>query len=336
MKKVLITGFSGFVSYYFLDYVNGIAQTDEQIEVLGIDLNPPSNYELDYHFPNINIRFLKLNLMDCPALEIAITSFAPDYILHLASLSSVGQSWKDPVNCFMNNTNIFLNLVESVRKSGVKCRILSVGSSEEYGNVSQSDIPLVEEEGLHPVSPYAVARVSQEMLSRCYVDSMGLDIILTRSFNHIGPRQRDIFVIPSFIKQVLDGVQAGDRPVKVSAGNLEIVRDFLDVRDVVRAYYSLLLKGKKGCLYNVCSGKGHTLKSILEVIAKLANVSVVPVLDSALIRPSDNMIIIGDNSKLRDEIGWKPVYSLEQTIEDMLDYSKKSLCEHENILEKNP
>ena len=122
----------------------------------------------------------------------------------------------------------------------------------------------------------------------------------------------------------------------MSAGNLEIVRDFLDVRDVVRAYYSLLLKGKKGCLYNVCSGKGHTLKSILEVIAKLANVSVVPVLDSALIRPSDNMIIIGDNSKLRDEIGWKPVYSLEQTIEDMLDYSKKSLCEHENILEKNP
>ena len=323
MKKILITGFSGFVSFYFLEYLNNVVSENEKIEVLGIDLNPPANFETDYNFQNIHIRFLSLNLMDFSALEIAITSFAPDYILHLAALSSVGASWKDPIGCFMNNTNIFLNMVEAVRKSGIHCRILSVGSSEEYGNVTESDIPLTEGKMLHPVSPYAIARVSQEMLSKCYVDSMNLDIVLTRSFNHIGPRQRDIFVVPSFVAQILDGKAAGLKNIELSTGNLEIIRDFLDVRDVVRAYYLLLTNGKKGELYNVCSGTGYTLKSVINQIAKIENVSVTTVTDSEKIRPNDNMIIIGNNTKICSETGWKPTYSLRQTLEDMIAYRKQ-------------
>lgn len=335
MKRILITGFSGFVSYYFLDYLNSSvsahdahegnegSEEREEIEVLGIDVQLPPHYADDYHFENIKIRFLALNLLDFSALKIAVTSFAPHYILHLASLSSVGASWKDPVNCFMNNTNIFLNLVESVRESGISCRILSVGSSEEYGNVTQNDIPLTEQKQLHPGSPYAIARVSQEMLSQCYVASMGLDIVLTRSFNHIGPRQKDIFVVPSFVRQILDGIAAGKQTVALSTGNLAIVRDFLDVRDVVRAYHALLLNGKKGELYNVCSGNGHTLQHILETIAELAGVTVSPSVDPGKIRPSDNMIIIGDNTKLRTETGWEPAYTLRQTLEDMLRYGRE-------------
>ena len=322
MKKILITGFSGFVSFYFLEYLNNVIAENEKIEVLGIDLKLPENYEADYNFKNIHIRFLSLNLMDFSALEIAITSFAPDYILHLASLSSVGASWKDPIGCFMNNTNIFLNMVEAVRKSGIHCRILSVGSSEEYGNVTESDIPLSESKNLQPVSPYAIARVSQEMLSKCYVDSMNLDIVLTRSFNHIGPRQRDIFVVPSFVKQIQTGKDAGLTKIELSTGNLEIIRDFLDVRDVVRAYYLLLTKGKKGELYNICSGVGYTLKDVIAQIADLEGVSVTTVTDPEKIRPNDNMIIIGDNKKLSSETGWKPTYTLRQTLEDMIAYSR--------------
>ena len=326
MKRILITGFSGFVSYYFLDYLNSTVtarEENEEIEVLGIDLQLPVKYTEDYHFEHIKIRFLALNLLDFSALKIAITSFAPHYILHLASLSSVGASWKDPVNCFMNNTNIFLNLVESIRESGISCRILSIGSSEEYGNVTQDDIPLTEQKQLHPGSPYAIARVSQEMISQCYVASMGLDIVLTRSFNHIGPRQKEVFVIPSFIRQILDGIEAGKQTIAVSSGNLAIVRDFLDVRDVVRAYYALLINGRKGELYNVCSGNGHTLQHILETIAEIAGVTVSPTVDPGKIRPSDNMIIIGDNTKLCTETGWKPTYTLRQTLEDMLHYSRE-------------
>ena len=326
MKRILITGFSGFVSYYFLDYLNSTVaarEENEEIEVLGIDLQLPDKYTEDYHFEHIKIRFLALNLLDFSALKIAITSFAPHYILHLASLSSVGASWKDPVNCFMNNTNIFLNLVESIRESGISCRILSIGSSEEYGNVTQNDIPLTEQKQLHPGSPYAIARVSQEMLSQCYVASMGLDIVLTRSFNHIGPRQKEVFVIPSFIRQILDGIEAGKQTIAVSSGNLAIVRDFLDVRDVVRAYYALLINGRKGELYNVCSGNGHTLQHILETIAEIAGVTVSPTVDPGKIRPSDNMIIIGDNTKLCTETGWKPTYTLRQTLKDMLHYSRE-------------
>lgn len=304
MKKILITGFSGFVAFYFLDYLNNVVAKNEKIEVLGIDLNPPVDFDEDYNFQNIHTRFLSLNLMDFSALEIAITSFSPDYILHLASLSSVGASWKEPIGCFMNNTNIFLNLVEAVRKSKIYCRILSVGSSEEYGNVTEDDIPLTEDTKLQPVSPYAIARVSQEMLSKCYVESMNLDIVLTRSFNHIGPRQRDLFVVPSFIKQILEGKSVGLKNIQLSTGNLEIVRDFLDVRDVVRAYYLLLTKGKKGELYNVCSGKGYTLRAVINQIAELENVIVTSVTDPARIRPNDNMIIIGDNKKLCKETGW--------------------------------
>ncbi len=325
MKKILITGFSGFVSFYFLEYLNNVVAENEKIEVLGIDLNLPKDYETDYNFKNIHIRFLSLNLMDFSALEIAITSFAPDYILHLASLSSVGASWKDPIGCFMNNTNIFLNMAEAVRKSGIHCRILSVGSSEEYGNVSESDIPLSESRQLQPISPYAIARVSQEMLSKCYVDSMNLDIVLTRSFNHIGPRQRDIFVIPSFVKQIQTGKDAGLTEIELLTGNLEIIRDFLDVRDVVRAYYLLLTKGKKGELYNICSGVGYTLKDVIAQIAELEGVSVTTVTDPEKIRPNDNMIIIGDNKKLCTETGWKPTYTLRQSLEDMIAYYRRKI-----------
>lgn len=319
MAKYLITGFSGFVSYYFLNLLNRVAENGEKTEILGVDLALPPDYDTDYKFENLNIRFLSMNLLDVNSLEIAIHSFYPDYIVHFASFSSVGASWKDPIGCFMNNTNIFLNMVEAVRKIGIKCRILSIGSSEEYGNVTRDQIPLTEEKKLQPVSPYAIARVSQEMLSKCYVDSFGLDIVLTRSFNHIGPRQRDCFVVPSFIKQILEQKKQGVENISISTGDLSIIRDFLDVRDVVKAYYLLLQKGKKGELYNVCKGEGRSLKEIVDLIAEIAGVKVTAVTDPEKIRPNDNMVIVGSNRKIIEDTGWQTEYSLEETLKEMIE-----------------
>ena len=319
MKRYLITGFSGFVSYYFLKHLN--ETTKEKIEVLGLDINKPLDFEENYNFTNLIIRFIPINLLDYKSLEISLTSFFPDYILHLAAFSSVGASWKNPVESFMNNTNIFLNLVDAVRKNNIKCRILSVGSSEEYGDVSEKDIPLSENRSPAPISPYAIARVSQEMMSKCYVNSFAQDIVMTRSFNHIGPRQRDVFVIPSFVKQLVYGFIEGKKEIVMHTGNVSIIRDFTDVRDVVRAYDLLIKKGKAGEIYNVCSGTGYSLKDIITIVADKLGVKASIKIDESLVRPKDNMIIV--NTKIDTHVGWKPSISLEDTLDDTIEYWKK-------------
>jgi len=167
MKKYLITGISGFVAYHFIERLNSL---DEKAEVLGLDLKISQEIK-EYSFENIKINLIEMNILEYKTLEITMNSFNPDFIVHLASFSSVGKSWGMPLECFLNNTNIFLNIIEIVRNNKINCRILSIGSSEEYGNVKESDIPLKEDMFLHPVNPYAVARVSQEMLSKCYVDA---------------------------------------------------------------------------------------------------------------------------------------------------------------------
>jgi GDP-4-dehydro-6-deoxy-D-mannose reductase len=314
MKKYLITGISGFVAHHFIQCLNDLG---EKADVLGIDLKIPHDVE-EYSFENIRLKLIELNLLEYKALEIAMVSFSPDFIVHLASFSSVGKSWEMPLESFLNNTNIFLNVVEIVRHNKIDCRILSIGSSEEYGNVKESDIPLKENMILHPGNPYAIARVSQEMLSKCYVDAYKLDIVLTRSFNHIGTRQRIDFAIPSFIKQISEGIKKDRKEIKLITGDITIVRDFIDVRDVVKAYLALLKNGRTGELYNVCSGRGYSLKDAIELISQIYNVKVIIEIDQKKIRPNDNRVIIGSYEKIKDHTSWEPKYNLENSINNMI------------------
>lgn len=314
MEKYLVTGFSGFVSKHFLEYLESL---NTLVSVIGIDINPPEfNFS---HFKYVKCSFSRIDLLDKSQVDNIIYQFQPNYILHLASFSSVAYSWKNPIASFSNNTNIFLNLLEQIRAINLNCRIISVGSSEEYGNVTEADIPLIEEHPLKPISPYAVARVSQEMLSKIYVDGYGQDVVLTRSFNHIGPGQRDIFVISSFAKQLVE-IKKNKRPAEIVTGNLSIIRDFIDVRDVVKAYYGLFKSGQKGEVYNICSGNGVSLEIIIKNMSRLLDIDVITKVDKALIRPSDNSIIIGDNSKLKNQIAWNPSYTLDESLKDILDY----------------
>lgn len=317
MKKYLITGFSGFVSRHFIEYLE---KSSTSSEILGIDMESPGFS--GNNFTNIHFTFEDVNLLDDDRVENIIYRFQPDYILHLASFSSVGFSWKEPILSFRNNTNIFLNLVEAVRRLGLRCRILSVGSSEEYGNVMEEMLPLKEEYEPHPVSPYGVARSSQEQLSRVYAQGYGLDIIMTRSFNHIGPRQKDVFVIPSFARQIAEMKKEGSGEGALRTGDVSVVRDFLDVRDVVRAYSSLFEKGKSGEVYNICSGRGHSLKEIIDMMAGIVGVKVKIEIDQTLLRPNDNRIVFGNNNKLKITTGWKQQFSLEQSLTDIIEYWK--------------
>jgi GDP-4-dehydro-6-deoxy-D-mannose reductase len=317
LKKILITGINGFVGRYYLEYLDSLGK---QIQVVGIVRN---QINTNFKFKNIKIDIEEADLNNRLRIQDILAHHRPYFILHLASDSSVSYSWKYPIDSFLNNTNIFLNLIESVRILNLQSRVLSVGSSEEYGVVDVDSLPLKESAKLNPVSPYAVARVSQELLSKVYVEGYGLDIVMTRSFNHIGPGQREQFVVSSFAKQVAQkkiGIIE-----TITTGDLSIIRDFLDVRDVVKAYHILLEKGNKGEVYNICSGVGSSLEDLLKNMCLVSGLPFEAKTNEAFIRPNDNPIIIGDCSKIRNQTGWAPQISLGTSTSDIVNFWIKKL-----------
>lgn len=304
MSKYLITGVTGFVGRYFVEYLQ---KHEPDALIYGIDR--ASACDLD-------INHTALDLCDAQALNLLLKELQPDYVLHLASISSVGQSWQNPTDCFKNNTDIMLNLLEAVAKNSPHSRILSIGSSEEYGNYPSEKMPLTEDMPLNPQNPYAVAKVSQELLCKLYAQSMNIDVVMTRSFNHIGPRQSDKFVVPSFIKQLVE-IKNG-APNKMLVGNIKVKRDFLDVRDVVDAYYKLLHTGKKGEVYNVCSGKAVSLQEIIKTTSDILDITPNIEVDKTRLRPNDTMLVLGCNDKLSKELGWQNKCVLTDTIRDII------------------
>ena len=320
--KILITGISGFAARHFLNFLN---EKEPGSEVAGI-------YNENFPSPDIqklsglNISLHKINLLDKAKFAQVLQQFQPEYILHLAGRSSVADSWKYPAASITDNTNFFLNIVESVREMQLKCRILSVGSTEEYGNAN-AGLPLKETDCPEPASPYGVARVLQQKLVAIYANTYGIDIVHTRSFNHIGPYQKPDYVISSFAKQIAQQAAEGRERIELKTGDVNVIRDFSDVRDVVKAYYVLLYKGRKGETYNVCSGKGYVLTDIIAMLGESIGKTVFHSIDEKKFRPSENKTIIGSYEKLMNETGWKPEVMMEESLEDLLLYWQSKLIE---------
>lgn len=317
MKKYLITGSSGFVGRSFLEHLNNV---HGNTAVVGIDIVEPS---IDFKsFTNVDFLFKQIDLRDKDRLCKVIYDFAPDYILHLASYSSVTGSWKSPGASFQNNVNTFLNLVEAIRSVGLKCRLISVGTSEEYGKVDIKDLPLSEDHLLNPSSPFGIARFSQELVAKLYAEVYGLDIIMTRSFNHIGAGMNHENSVASFARQLVEIRQTRLHELLVT-GDIGIVRDFIDVRDVTRAYDLLFVNGRKGQIYNVCSGCGISLHNIIQMMCEILGLEITVKENRKLLRPKDNPVIIGDNNKIKTEINWTNEVPIEFSISDLLEYYQK-------------
>jgi GDP-4-dehydro-6-deoxy-D-mannose reductase len=315
VKKYLITGLSGFVSYYFLEFLenNRINSVVKGIDIL----TPPFDVN---KYKYLKCDFERLDLLSRDKVENLIYNFNPDFFIHLASYSSVAFSWREPILSFQNNTNIYLNILEAIRRLNINCKILSVGSSEEYGNVEEDSLPITENHPLNPSSPYAVARVAQEMLSKVYVDGYNMNIVMTRSFNHIGPRQRDIFAVSAFAKQLVELKKSGRKDGEIVTGDVTVTRDFTDVRDVIPAYYLLLEQAECGQVFNVCSGKEISLNQIIEIMARILDLNVEIRADENLIRPTDIRRVVGCNDKIKKSLGWEARIGLEQSLADMINY----------------
>ena len=325
MPRILITGISGFVGGYFTDFLR---TNRVDFEIHGISRSKPS-WDFIPHSEDLikNIVFHQGNLMDIPYIQSVITEIQPDYIIHLAAQSSVAESWESPISTFLNNTTIFLNIIDSVRRVGNRCKVLSVGSSEQYGIVRENDLPLNESVIQNPSSPYAVARVSQENLAKIYADGYQLNICCTRSFNHCGPGQNEKFVVSSIVKQFAE-IALGKKDPVIKIGDGTVIRDFLDIHDVVRAYILLLEKGKRGEIYNVCSGKGRTIRSIIETLNNLYGISAGIEEDPSQFRPIDTPKLIGSYAKLNKTVGWSPEVEFEDSLKSIFHYWCSRLLPH--------
>ncbi len=306
----LITGAAGFVGRHLVALIRASRPEDE---IWGIDR--PLAERRDALAASNDFRVCPLSLSAVDPLVECLKSIRPTYVVHLAAQSSVATSWRDPVNSFVNNTNIFLNLIEAVRLAEVPCRVLSVGSSEEYGPRRQEELPLRESMCPAPANPYAVARVAQEHLSKVYAESYGVEIICTRSFNHVGPDQSERFVASAFCKQGVEVALGIKEAMRV--GDLGIVRDFIDVRDVVRAYVLLLERGVSGSVYNVCTGRGTKLAALVTLVSHAVGRELPVKQDQSLVRPADNPVIVGDGTKLAS-LGFEPHVAIEQSIRDQV------------------
>jgi len=321
-KTILITGVSGFVGGHYCSF---LCNTHKDWVIHGISRSEPSwDFLPDEETIQESLIFHQGDLLDEKNTDALIKEILPDYILHLAAFSSVAESWQQPRLAFLNNTNAFLNVAESVRLNTTPCRILSVGSSEEYGIVNSHYLPLKEDCYNRPANPYAVARVSQENLANIYTRGYGVDICCTRSFNHIGPGQRTKFVISSIAKQFAEIAIKKTNPV-IEIGNGTIIRDFVDIVDVIRAYDAIFMQGHKGEIYNICSGQGHTIIQIIEMYSELLDLPVRIEQQNNLIRPIDNPVLFGDYKKIYDHTGWKPQVPLDKSLNKIYNYWYKKI-----------
>jgi len=305
--RSLITGISGFLGSHLAELLVTEGQT-----VLGTFHRTASNLSC---FGD-KVTLLPCDIVDRERVDAVIKEARPDVIFHLAAQSLPGPSWQEPETTLQVNIFGTLYLLEAIRKAGIDPTIVVACSSAEYSSNTIEKTPLKESEELHPNSPYAVSKVTVDLLSRLYWQVHGLRVIRVRPFLVIGPRKtRD--VCSDFARGIVAVEQGNQQVLKV--GNLEAVRDFLDVQDAVRAFWLLAQKAQPGEVYNLCSGVGHQVGEVLEVLLTMAKRPARVEKDASRMRPADDPVLIGDNSRLR-ALGWEPRTPFRQTLENILDY----------------
>jgi GDP-4-dehydro-6-deoxy-D-mannose reductase len=313
--RVLITGAGGFVGHHLARH---LTQTYPDIDLHGT-LRSESERSAEVI---TNERLHVIDLRDAALVRDLIARLQPDHIYHLAGQSFVQRSYQDPWETLEVNTLAQLNLFEAARHLEKPPRILITSSAEVYGLAQR--MPISEDDPFMPVSPYAVSKVTQDMLGLQYFLAHGLPVVRARAFNHIGPGQDERFVAPAFAMQIAR-IEAGQQEPILKVGNLSDQRDFTDVRDVVRAYRLLMAKGTEGEVYNIASNHVHSIQQLLDTLVSYSQSKIEVTVDPARLRASRLPILQGDNSRLVAATGWQPTLTFEQSLRDILDDCRRSL-----------
>ena len=315
MKKVLITGITGFAGSHLMDYI----LENTNYHVFGLK-RMNSNLRNIYHALD-KITLYDGDLLDENSLIKVLKEVQPDQIYHLGALSWVTPSWDMPAVYMQTNAIGTINLFEAMRVVGCNARVLTSATPEEFGDVPPELIPITEETRIKPINPYAASKAAQDMVCITYQASYNMDIVRTRAFNHEGPRRYIHGAIASFAYQIAR-IERGLQDPIIHVGNLSATRNFTDIRDTVRAYYLAMEKGVSGELYIIGTDQIHTMKEVLDLLIQhspMASEIKVEV-DPARVRPTELMTFIGDYTKFKKATGWEMRYTLDKTLESVLNY----------------
>jgi len=302
VKTVLITGAEGFVGGNLFTLLK-----EDGFDVSGTYLPELQVRGKNYH---------ACNMLDFDSVSQLVKRLKPDVLFHLAAISSVGQSFREPLVTFNANVLGTANFLEAVRLSGPDCRFFFISSCEVYGNGGSA---ITEEDPIVLVSPYAVSKYSAELIVNQYRDDYGLKTTVLRPFNHTGPGQRDDFILASVARQIAE-IERHKKPPVISVGNIEVVREFMDARDVIRAYRLAVDHAKPGQVYNIASGAGHSIREGLELYKKLARKKLTINVDEARFRPHDIVTLVGSGEKFGNLTGFRRQIPFEKTLEDLLNF----------------
>jgi len=308
--RVLVTGVSGFVGHYLLELL-----LKKKHQVFGIGHTTPDSV---LHFVK-GLTLFKTDLRDAEGLRSDLKTSRPDQVYHLGGIASVKRFDTDLKNSFEINTVGSLNLFEAARSVGLQSPIVLISSAEVYGALSRNEVPVRESHPVNPCNFYGVSKASAEFLAINYWKSCGLRIVILRPFNHIGPGQAADFVTASFAKQIAE-IKRGKREPVIEVGNLKSKRDFTDVRDIVRAYDTAARKCAGGEVYNICSGKLYEVGEVLERMIAIAGVKLKVKKATDRLRKVDITYVCGSPDKFMKKTGWKPIFTIENTLKDLLDF----------------
>lgn len=318
MKRVLITGGTGFVGTHLVEYLIQHFPADQlELHVTHYGNQIPDQFQ---HFKAEQIH--RIDLQDNQLVDQLIEQIKPDEIYHLAAMAAVSTSYTQAAKVIQNNSSIQLNLLEAISQYAPESRILIVGSAEEYGISLPTELPINEDHPFRPINPYAVSKVTQDLLAYSYFLSRKLNILRVRPFNHTGEGQTTDFAIPAFAAQIVE-IELGKRS-HLLIGNLEAKRDITDVKDMVMAYQLVMAKGTVGEVYNIGSGQSVTMKSVLDKLIGLTSVPIEIETDASKLRPTDIPEMLADITKIK-KLGWEPTIQLDDTLTRVLHWWRTQL-----------
>lgn len=310
-EVILITGGTGFAGSHLVELL--VAQGVGKVHVTQF-----SEKKLPEVPAFSQVQVHTVNLTDVEHTNALIAEIRPTQVYHLASFAYVGKSFDKGAEVLQNNIQLQVVLLDAIKQHAPEARVLIIGSAEEYGmSLDEQEIPIREDHPFRPVNPYAVSKITQDMLAYAYFQSYKMNIVRVRPFNHIGERQSEDFAIPAFAKQIVNIERGQQTHLKV--GNLSGVRDFTDVKDMVKAYALLMEKGEVGQVYNVGSGVGVSMQQVVELLCSLATVPIQLETDQSRLRPLDIPVIVANNEKVI-ALGWQPTIPLETSLQRVVGY----------------